>query len=541
MSIYGEQQQGRILINYFVAPLYTFLIYYIFIFLLKNKSSFLFVSTIHILISGTILLLFVLVPLLRGNKNNDISHQERYELLQKVYDAYVVAHEGRESNEANFYVDVIENFFPEDTRLLSDSVSKISISRKDTQYIQSFSDTINESIERVEQLTVLNFYNLDAGEMARAIDDLIVAEKYYAAQYLLFRYITIFGINSETELIRNRIQGYIDNFFNKEQRSLIELESHLVYLRDVLYSSDSLELDILAGYRTLVALQNIYSSHADIEGLLAKYKETLDAFTFFAGEARKVFLVDMLERRHKKPLHFIDENEEGKLIISAQNVSVSAGSVYFKDIELLQLDDHETLQWHIKTPYAKLTKNKIHIYAIEENSMVIYHPQIVEGEYTQNIWYMPSAVSVEDIAYLMVDPFKVNLWAQVRIYPVWKKYYFPINVLFVNGILILFSVALFIFGGYGAMIFAYSVLIQAQKREEKRKQASFGIICISMSIIPFSVFMVSLILYVSQIISIAYFSILGYGLLALFVLMFSLLICISQIQSKRYAMYSQVG
>ena len=535
ISIHSEQHIEKIFISYFITPLYIFLAYYVTVNLLKGRL--LIILLFHVLATIIVLLLFILSPVLKIGKDDQVfEQQKRYDIVQKIYNAYIFAYKNKEYNEADFYANIIKISFPERENFLIKGSTSISRDRENIKYMRSLQNTIIDSIVNLDKLTIPNFYNLDASEILEAINDLITIEKYYSAQYLLFRYITIFGLNNETEILHARIQKYIGKFFNAKRTSLIDLELHLIYWRDVLYSLDSGELDILAGYRTLIALQNTNPSNSNIQWLLDEYKKKISTFTFFAKEARKSFIIDVAKSKQSKPIRFIIENDEGKFIVLAQNVSISLKleAVYFNDIELIQLDKQSKLQWHIRTPYAKISNNKLYIHAIEENSIVTYQPEIVYGDYS-NTWFMSTPILIDHIAAITINPFEAGLLTLVHILPIWEKYNVSMGDLYMNILTTLFFVVIFIFGGYSAMIFAYSMLIKNQKYKDWSKKTNFiGLIYISMATIPFSLFMTSLISYFSQVMTAEIFRIFAYVLIVLFMLILSFFICILQIQSTKY-------
>lgn len=479
-----------ILIRYFLSPAYFFILYYYSSFRLQRKAAFLFLHFMHIMLA--IIFFFILITYLSPS-TNDTPTQENNSYFQNLYEEYQVASANNEHAEAAVYASLIINSFPKKAKILKITNSESKEIQEEAVYLKSLYSTLEKHSKKVEAMTVVNFKNLTKTEILQAVNSLIAVEKYYSAQYMLFRYITIFGLGPEVE----RVSAQLTVFLNKpllkaSDRRMLDFENELRQWHEVLENPLSTEMDFIAGYRTLLALENTTMKNDTLAWLQNAYIRKLSEFTFFAGDLRQ----GMITKRTKKPIQFLLKEKDSTLIVSAQGLVPTQAYGYFKDMELIQISSNGKIAFHLSTPYAKLSNNTLYINAIERNTgFVRYKPELRRGEYNNKNWYMTVPMHHTELIDLEIDASQGNFWNLINMLPLWKKYFLPVNTLYINILFIVLPALLFLLGGY--VVLNYSASNVSMKKENVYQQSPniLVVTTIILSIVPIEFLLQSWVIY----------------------------------------------
>ncbi len=348
-----------------------------------------------------------------------------------------------------------------------------------------------------EQITVLNFYNVDENQILQAISSLIAEEKYYAAQEMLVRYYSIFGVTDSSRYIAKTLASYLETGATKESRQReIEMEIELVSWREVLENSRNSEADIIVGYRTLLALSKDRPEDERVSWLLQQYIERIEEFTFFAGELR----LNMASRKIKKDVSFTLQNEVGALVFSADSLVSTREAGYFRDLELVQMDGAKNTVWSLQTPYAKAQKNILFLAALERNTGNKRHvPTVVSDGYdSSDLFVLSLPIQHQELRHVFFEISEVELWQVLNMIFFWTKASLPLNELYIYIVLECLPALILLIGGYIIMNFVFSGFFRRSDIKDGRVGKRLEIVLVISSIFPIELLLRSFFGYMAE-------------------------------------------
>ncbi len=334
-----------------------------------------------------------------------------------------------------------------------------------------------------EQITVLDFYNVDGNQVLQAISSLIAEEKYYAAQEMLARYHSIFGITDDSQNFAKILDTYLKTGVVKESRQReIEMEIELISWREILDNSRNSETDIIIGYRTLLALSKDNPEDERISWLLQQYIERVEAFTFFAGELR----LNMAGRRIKKDVSFTLQNEVGELVISADSLVSTREAGYFRDLELVQMDGAKNTVWSLQTPYAKAQEKTLFLAALERNTGNKRHvPTVVSDRYnSSDLSVLSLPIQHQELQHVFFEISEVELWRVLNMIFFWMKASLPLNELYIYIVFECLPALILLIGGYIIMNFVFSGFFRKSDIKNWKAGKGLEIVLVISAIFP---------------------------------------------------------
>ncbi len=392
----------------------------------------------------------------------------------RIKDYYEHARSMSNTHEMIHYVELYNKYFPNDPWDFPGLNQQLDIRTKDSsdvvrslhliRYFNRNKKNLTEIHKISESFTPLTYFNLGKLDLIQKTADYANDSQFYAANLLLTHYIKKYGQDSRSKKLQALIQQRIENTQTSyTEQSRIQLQTQIQYLYNVL-SENTVNEKTINRYYQSIALGHNYPHNEQLQWLQKAYFELLTQEIFFADEAREA----LLKSTKKMPLMFVENGDSHRTMWIAKDVSYVNNVAYLENIELIRiqgkttraenthsrasLTNTGTILWHIKSPYAKLSNNKLMLYSLEPGSIaspntpkpVSWYKNLVEAP-----WHLNTSVQAKEIMFLHAPMDEIFFKTQSIInylisIPLWKKHSLNAPLLYKNIIETLLNILFFI-------------------------------------------------------------------------------------------------
>lgn len=488
-------------ISFFLVPTYILLLT---IFVLKeNYTQHLHVRTlmrIHVIILVLVyLILTIVVPLYISSKDI-FTREEKGKILKNAYEYAEWLGEKTEMiaylSFYNKYKESITGFKYQEKQLFS--IPNIQNKIEKTKNIATFYDLL---------ITNEQFKKLNREKLLFNAKNFLETSHYYTAKILLVYYREVFGEDEQlliTEKQLNEYSDYAGNISYEHLKNYQNIQT-LTSLYTLVNNKILTNSELILIYNMLRAIIESSASKKTIkeaqwieEALIPKLENRM----FFVGDAR----IKLFRLLQNEEIVFIEKKDSSLIIWTAENSSYDkeANLLYFKNLELISISQiTNTIEWHLKTPYAKLQGTQLYLLGIERYAAgTIYQPYYlvnnqelksnqIDTIITTNITAQEASRLQPHFSYIRM----LNIIDLIRNWKLWDKYFLPIHILLKT--LIHFLVVLGTMAIFGTLILKWSFQVSISKlpyKETIRK----SLLCI-IGLIPLEIILENSLLYIIKI------------------------------------------